>query len=309
MIQVEEIGELALGRWLAVHNIVQARDPATPGMMIDWRSQSESMTWLLASIEGIEAAAGLGIIGWHAEPGVAQIEVMVLEEWRRHGLGTAVLGALSAWALAGGQAHADASVDELDTASLGWATRRAFTEVGRSSLLALDLGTATRPEIDPPEGITITSWADRPDAIHGMYEVACEAYVDIPGEEDAEMASFEEWRVNDLEGTSDRPEATFVAFARAEVVGYAKLSLSDARTDAASHDITGVKRAWRGRGIASALKRAEIAWAIDAGYERLETLNEARNEPIRILNERHGYVVEPGKIRVRGSLTQLNDGS
>jgi GNAT superfamily N-acetyltransferase len=69
------------------------------------------------------------------------------------------------------------------------------------------------------------------------------------------------------------------------------------------HDITGVKRAWRGRGIAGALKAAEIAWAKENGYERLETQNEERNEPIRRLNQRHGYVVEPGWITVRGPLS------
>ena len=59
--------------------------------------------------------------------------------------------------------------------------------------------------------------------------------------------------------------------------------------------MTGVRRAFRGRGIAGALKRAEIAWAKQAGYERLQTNNEVRNEPIRRLNERHGYVAaSPG---------------
>jgi hypothetical protein len=33
---------------------------------------------------------------------------------------------------------------------------------------------------------------------------------------------------------------------------------------------------------------------------RLETQNEERNEPIRRLNQRHGYVVEPGSVTVRG---------
>ena len=53
--------------------------------------------------------------------------------------------------------------------------------------------------------------------------------------------------------------------------------------------MTGVLRAYRGRGIAAALKRTQIAWAKQAGYERLQTANEVRNEPIRRLNERHGY--------------------
>ena len=66
------------------------------------------------------------------------------------------------------------------------------------------------------------------------------------------------------------------------------------------HDMTGVRRAWRGRGIAGALKRAEIRWAKENGFTRLETMNEERNEPIRRLNERHGYRLEPGKITLRG---------
>ena len=106
----------------------------------------------------------------------------------------------------------------------------------------------------------------------------------------------------DMQGAGDRPEATFVALAADEVVAYAKLSLSLGRPTVAMHDMTGVRRDWRGRGIARALKAAEIAWAIDNGYERLETQNEERNEPIRRLNERYGYVVEPGSVTVRGPI-------
>jgi GNAT superfamily N-acetyltransferase len=86
------------------------------------------------------------------------------------------------------------------------------------------------------------------------------------------------------------------------VVGYAKFSLGDARPNVAFHDMTGVKRSWRGRGVAGALKRAEIAWAKNNGYARLETFNEERNEPIRRLNERHGYRPTPGQIIVRGPI-------
>jgi hypothetical protein len=41
--------------------------------------------------------------------------------------------------------------------------------------------------------------------------VAREAYPDVPGEEDAKLASFEEWLAMDMQGAGDRPEATFVA--------------------------------------------------------------------------------------------------
>jgi GNAT superfamily N-acetyltransferase len=122
------------------------------------------------------------------------------------------------------------------------------------------------------------------------------------------MESFEQWLAMDMQGAGDRPEATFVALAGDEVVAYAKLALSRARPAIAIHDITGVKRAWRGRGIAGALKAAEIAWAKANGIERLETQNEERNEPIRRLNQRHGYVVEPGSVTVRGALVDRENG-
>jgi GNAT superfamily N-acetyltransferase len=159
-----------------------------------------------------------------------------------------------------------------------------------------------------PDGIELVTWAERPDAAAGMYEVAREAYPDIPGEEEAEIEPFEQWLSMDMQGAGDRPEATFVAFAGDEVVAYAKLALSRARPTVAMHDITGVKRAWRGRGIAGALKAAEIAWAKENGFERLETQNEERNEPIRRLNQRHGYVVEPGSVTVRGPLVDRENG-
>jgi GNAT superfamily N-acetyltransferase len=103
-------------------------------------------------------------------------------------------------------------------------------------------------------------------------------------------------------GSSDRPEATFIAVRGDEVVGYAKLHLSEARPAVAVLDLTGVKRAWRGRGVARALKAAEIAWAKRHGYERLETANELRNAPIRHLNETFGFEPIPGRALLRGPL-------
>jgi GNAT superfamily N-acetyltransferase len=193
-------------------------------------------------------------------------------------------------------------VKETDDASLAWAARRGFVEIGRNSLLVLDLTRAVKPSVVPPDGIEIVSWAERPGVEAGMYAVAREAYADVPGEEDAEVASYEAWLAMDMQGAGDRPEATFVALSDGEVVAYAKLSLSRARPAVAMHDMTGVRRDWRGRGIARALKAMEIAWALDNGYERLETQNEERNEPIRRLNERYGYVVEPGSVTVRGPI-------
>lgn len=297
--KIREIHEDELERWVdAMRAALDEADTAEG--YLDWKRQARETAWFLASLDGRDVGAAIGVGGWHSPEGVARGEIRVAPDARRRGVGSALLGVVSDWARALGYVELTGPVKEVDEGSLHWTARRGFAEVGRNSVLALDLTAIDAPAVVAPEGIEIVAWAERPDAAPGMYEVAKEAYPDVPGEEDAEMEPFEQWLSMDMQGSGDRPEATFVAVAADEVVAYAKLSLSLARPTVAMHDMTGVKRAWRGRGIAGALKAAEIAWAKDNGYVRLETQNEERNEPIRRLNQRHGYVVEPGSVTVRG---------
>jgi GNAT superfamily N-acetyltransferase len=128
-----------------------------------------------------------------------------------------------------------------------------------------------------------------------MYEVSLEAFPDVPGFEDDELESYEDWLAHEMQGSGDRPEATFVALAGDEVVGYAKFALTAAMPTSAFHDISGVKRAWRGRGIARALKVAQIRWASENGYTELRTRNAEQNEPIRRLNASLGYTPGIGR--------------
>ena len=78
------------------------------------------------------------------------------------------------------------------------------------------------------------SWAERPELAHGLYEVASEALPDIPGLEDDDIEPFDDWLAHDMQGAGDRPEATFVALAGEQVVGYAKLALSGTQPTIAS---------------------------------------------------------------------------
>ena len=301
MAAIREVEEDELERGVAATKAALDEADTVEGYL-DWKRQARETTWLLASEAGRDVGTAIGVGGWHSPDGVARGEVRVVPDARGRGAGSALLRELSAWAGRLGYAELTGPVKEVDGASLAWAARRGFVEVGRNSMLVLDLTAIETPAVEAPAGIEIVTWAERPGAEEAMYAVAREAYPDVPGEEDAEVAPYEEWLSMDMQGAGDRPEATFLALADGEVVAYAKLSLSLARPSVAMHDMTGVRRAWRGRGIARALKAAEIAWAKEAGYERLETQNEERNEPIRRLNERFGYVVTPGSVTVRGPL-------
>jgi GNAT superfamily N-acetyltransferase len=303
VIEISHVDVDGLPRLVAVHNALRPDDPATVEGFVDWRRQAEGMAWLVASDDGEDVGAGIGLVGWHSRPGTAIVEAWTLPAQRRHGVGRALYGELLRWAAARGSVALQTAVAEEDAESVAWAGRRGFHEIGREGRLVLDLEAIDPPIVDPPDGIAIATWAERPGIEHGLYEVFVEASPDVPGSEEAEIPSFETWLSNDMQGVADRPEAVFVAFAGDEVVGYAKLSLAPSELDTAWHDLTGVKRAWRGRGIAGALKRTQIAWAKQEGYRRLVTNNEERNEPIRRLNEHHGYRLEPGRIFLRAEIS------
>lgn len=302
MMAIREIGPDELDEWLALTAAVRPDRAGSVGDYVDWKRQAEDMAWFIVSMDGEDVGAAFAYVGWHSVPGTGTGEAFVLPAHRDAGVGSALYRKLSEWVQERGCVTLETTVSALDEASVAWANRRGFREVGRNSRLALDLTAIEAPAIDPPKGVEIVTWAERPDLIRGVYVVACDAYPDEPGSHGAPMDSFERWLSRDMQGDSDRPDMTFIALLDGEVVGYAKLCHSSSRANVIIHDMTGVRRSFRRRGIASALKRAEIAWAKQAGFESLETVNEVRNEPIRRLNERYGYAVQPGTVVMHDSL-------
>jgi len=286
---------------LDVFNAVWPQQAVTMAEVRSFKSRTRDSADFLAVVGG--AAVGSAAVAILPQrPDLAFVLTTVLAEKRTLGVGTALYQVVSQWA---GDRSLDmlwAPVEEDDVGSLAFAGRRGFVEVERNPRMVLDLASIEEPQVVPPAGVEITSWAERPELARGIYEVAAEAYADVPGAEGDEMESFEDWLAHDMNGSGDVPEATFVALAGDEVVGYAKFSLTLARPTVAAHDMTGVKRAWRGRGIARALKCAQISWAMQSGFQRLETSTEVRNEPIRGLNVQLGYRTAPGRVLLQGPL-------
>ncbi len=302
MLRIREIGEDELDELVAVSSAAMPRDDASVAGFVDWRRQAAAMVWLLAERDEVTVGGGYALSGWHTPPHRAMGVALVPPAHRGAGVGIGILGALEGWAADQGATELEGPVEEDDERSLAWAAGRGYTEAGLNSRLVLDLTAIEPPDPAPPAGIEIVSWADRQELAAGLYEVAREATPDIPGQEGDDLGTFDEWLSRDMQGDSDDPRAVFVALVDGEVAGFAKLALVPERADRAYHDLTGVRRAYRGRGIAAALKRTQIAWAKEQGYTSLQTSNEARNEQIRRLNERHGYVLEPGTVIVRRAI-------
>jgi len=287
---------------LEVYNAVWPHDALTIDEVHSFKAAVPEHLDLLARFDGDLAGSGFAAIQ-PQRPDVVVALVTVLAEQRRRGAGSAFYDAISAWTREHGLETVEAVVADDDPESLAFARRRGFVEDRREKGVALHLAEIELPSVDPPDGIEIVTWAERPELARGMYEVAVEASPDVPGWEDELVEPFEDWLAHEMQGSGDRPEATFVALAGEEVVGYAKFSLTAAQPKTAHHDLTGVKRAWRGRGIARTLKAAQIRWAKENGYEELRTRNDERNAPIRHLNREFGYRPAIGRIYLRGPLS------
>jgi GNAT superfamily N-acetyltransferase len=229
----------------------------------------------------------------------------VLPDARRRGIGTALYDAVSAVARAAGKVALHTAVSEARPDSIAFLRHRGFTEYERHKVVALDLAGMAPPAVDPPAGISIVALADRPDLGEGIHAVALETFTDIPGGgEPVTAGTYAEFRARDV----DRPSIPPGGFAVAvddetdEVVGYSSLVFLPGSTTCAYSDMTAVRRRWRGRGIAFALKRATIRWAVQAGLDRIETGNDPDNGAMRAVNARLGYKPLPDDITFRGPL-------
>ena len=233
------------------------------------------------------------------------VGMWVLPEARRQGLGGRLLLEASRVARAAGKTGFQTDVSEARPEALAFLARRGFEEFERTKLVALDLRGLTPAPVEPPDGIELTSLADRPDLLPGLYEVALDGYPDIPSiDEPVTVGEFDEFVARDIRRAGVPPEALAIGVdpATGRVAGWGSLLYAPGSTTVAWHDMTVVARAYRGRGLATALKRSVIRWAIQHGVEQLRTGNDEKNAPMRAVNRRLGYAPLPDLVTLRGPL-------
>lgn len=229
--------------------------------------------------------------------------IAVLPDARQQGIGTRLFAAVSdrARAVSKGWLHIPATDGRPD--GMAFLVRRGFTEYERAKMVRLDLAGLASPAVDAPAGIRLTTLAERPDLVPGVHAVALEAFPDIPGGDEPDaVGDLAEFRARDVDRPGIPRDAFMVALDAATglAVGYASLIMVPGSQSVAWHDMTAVVRAWRGRGVAGALKRATIGWAIANGLEALETGNDLDNAPMRAVNARLGFRPLPDLMTMRG---------
>jgi len=265
-------------------------------------SDTES-AWLLAFFGEVPVGCGVG------RPSSIQSSlytmVRVLPEHRGRGAGQQLYQALSAHAREVGRSSMWGRIREDDEASRRFATNRGFREAGREYEVVLDTAEADVSGA-PPEGIELVSIAERPDLAEAVHQVDCEVSGDVPRPEgdDFEPTPYQRWRDLYLEGPGAVPDALIAALEGEEVIGYTGLRRRGAVSPIAENMLTAVRRPWRRRGIAVALKREQVARARAVGIEQIFTTNDETNAGMRGVNERLGYKPAPTQIVVSGPLAR-----
>jgi GNAT superfamily N-acetyltransferase len=296
------------GDLAAITRIVNAVTPDDPTSIdeIHWSDRTYPGTVrLLAELAG--RAVGVGTVGriyiYPPEFDGLWATLAVVAEVRRQGIGSGLLAAISERTRAAGKGWLFLSVTDAHPEGIDFLTHRGFTEYERSKMARLDLVGLEPPPIDLPEGIRLTTLAEHPELVEGVREVAIDAFPDIPGgDEPMSVGDLDEFLARDVERPGIVKDAFMVAqeATTGRVTGYASLILQPGSRSVAWHDMTAVRRDWRGRGLAGALKRATVRWAIANGLEALETGNDVDNAPMRAVNARLGFRPLPDFLVMRG---------
>jgi mycothiol synthase len=282
-----------LEAWVRVWNAITPDDTTTVEQQRERQERRPNRLWVVAERDGEVVACGFA--GPSDTPGRAFVSPRVLPEVRRQGLGSALLRELVRHAETLDSDTVSAHVDGNDAGSLAFAHRFGFEEGDRQVEQVLRVRDASQPQVPP--GVRFLTVAERPQLLREAYGLAQDGYADL-ATTDPVVVTLDEW----LDDEATLPEGSFVALADGEIVGYSGLCRHPSDPTTAWDGLTVVRREWRRRGLATALKQAEIAWAAENGIDEIVTWTQRGNEAMRALNERLGYVYRAVVVSVRAPL-------
>jgi len=174
------------------------------------------------------------------------------------------------------------SLDE--PAARALATRRGFREIGAAAMSAVDPRTVAALPIPP--GVELRAFAEIDDP-EPIYELDLEVSPDIPNEE-FDHISFEKWMKTFWRSPLLDDDASLVAYVEGELAGVTMIRV-DRPSGRAQNNLAGVRRPYRGRGLALLLKSHSLSRAAELGATIAVTDNDETNGPMLAVNTRLGY--------------------
>ncbi|WP_442600065.1 GNAT family N-acetyltransferase [Neobacillus sp. D3-1R] len=239
-----------------------------------------------------------------AAPGQLASIFCVDPDFRGQGVGNLILSHLENWANEHQASVLSSIVMDWIDGSLSFAQKRGFVLDAHVFDLELNLkefDSTKYPdsvELAIKSGIQLVTLADLPgeESEHKLYELCVETSKDNPGQY-ANLPPFAEWRKEFFPEDISRQDWVFLAVDGARFVGVTQLFNTE--DDGVLYtNYTAVKKEYRGRGIAKALKRISIDEAVKLGAHTMTTDSEENNAPMQSINRSFGYVPGKGHFRI-----------
>jgi len=264
-------------------------DVVSVDFILERKAREPERLYLNAFEDG--RVVGTGFVGRSSRPGFRPIAVTVLPERRGRGLGGELLDRCLEHARSIGGKTALGTVREDETDAVEFLARRGFSVLDRVVSLVLDLEPGMAAQPAPPEDIRIVELDGS--RYEDAFAVFCEGIGDIPSDAPLHAPAYPDW-VEEVE----RNLLNVVALDGERVVGYANLEIRNTPLGVMGNGLTAVARSHRGRGIAVALKQAEVAWGAEHGYRQITTSTHAANGAMQRVNEKLGYRELPALLDV-----------
>lgn len=300
----------------ALCEIRDAIMPDNPAVVADFVEQDAAFArapqchfarWV-GEIEGRVMASGLvSQSPWNYEPDRYRVRFFVHPDYQGRGYGKAFYAHLRSTLQSRHPKEIDSHSREDLPRGMRFLQDRGFVEHHRnreSWLTLADFDMSRFADFRARfQGIIIKSYAELPpdERDRKLYELDMATSPDVPNQEDFTPVSFEQWHADIIAHETFLPEGFLVALDGEQVVGMSNV-LADRATNRLITDYTCVRREYRRRGIALALKLAIIDYAQTTGKSALVTTNDTDNTGMLAINERLGFQPRPAWVYYRKAL-------
>jgi len=194
----------------------------------------------------------------------------------------------------------------------GFYQRRGFEQKqiaweSRLDVSSVKLGTfRDYPEKVQSQGIILTTLAEArregQESLKKLHELVQLISADMPSPAPFTPTSYEQWEAFELKSPNLLPEGYMIAKDGSKYVGLSTVWRIDKEPRSLVQGNTGVRREYRGKGIAMALKLGVIDFARRNGYEKVKTWNASDNASMLAVNAKLGFKREVGWITLEKSL-------
>jgi GNAT superfamily N-acetyltransferase len=267
---------------------VEADAIITPEGMSTWLSN------MPADADPVLHAAESGgrLVGWcngwrdvfGGDPEVGFLDVIVGSEQQRRGVGSRLIAlGLEHLEGIGIRTVRASSVD--GPAERAFCTAFGFVEVHASSTSAVDPRTVE--PLPVPEGVVLVPFGEIDDP-RPIYELDLEVSQDVPGDEGFDAMSLEQWADRFWHSVFADDHASLAAYVDGELAALTMMRV-DRPSRRAQNNLTGTRRAYRGRGLARLLKTHSLHRAAEAGVTIAFTNNDETNQAMLAVNHSLGY--------------------